>query len=600
MVANRQASTNIDLKKCREYLESLQTSEYITRIHSEEINPDKERPNFDESIKQLVLLAEKQARRTGNIHVVVNYVDAIRETPIGKRIFAEDKEKTKQEQKQTPHIEDVNEAIVPPLPEDIALPPEASKGACKWHDAYVKFSKERSPRSFQGFHEANGWALLSTVAKRRIVLYDLGAPKYTPLFTAIVARSSIASKTEAARVFIAVLDRAELKWMLGPDEMTPPAMIDHMKEVDFIDVKDMPEDRTELERKLAFAGQLGWFYEEFGEHIEAICAKNSVMAPFKGIIRRMDDCHDEYRRETISHKEQIVRDPYLSLLACMTPLDLKPYAGIDSPFWTNGFFARFAFIVPDTDEENNARFPLGNLYDAVPEELTKPLQKWHERLGQKQVDFEDVYEKSKKGSDELKGYKVIHWGLPRAVCELSPEAANAFYRYGDALKAIIKKEKLEYFEGNYIRLPMMAMRIAMLCASLEWASLESKEDKARIEMKHWAKGQEFAEQARQGLHSLWIELNKNSFASERNKLEDEICKYIAAQKTYVSVRMLTRGKFQNHTAEELSSIVDNLISSGDLVKHPPVRGGGKYYTVPGKEDRELPVSPKKNSAGGRE
>lgn len=591
-------SPKIDLKKCREYLDLLQTSEYVTRLHLREVNPDDLRPDFDESIKQLVLQAEKQAQKTGKLHVVINNVNAIREVPIGKRIFAESSESPNQGQKaSSPTKVEVTKSeviVVPPLPEDVILPPEASIGACKWHDRYVAFSQERSPRSFHGFHVANGWALLSTVAKRRIVLYDLGAPKYTPLFTAIVARSSIASKTEAARVFIAVLDRAGLKWMLGPDEMTPQAMIDHMKEVDFIDVKDMPEDDdTELRRKLAFAGQLGWFYEEFGEHIEAICAKNSVMAPFKGIIRRMDDCHDEYRRETISHKEQIVKDPYLSLLACMTPLDLKPYAGIDSPFWTNGFFARFAFIVPDTDEENNARFPKGSLYEAVPDWLTNPIEEWHEKLGEKFINIEPISEKSKKGEEKLKGYQVQYGSHPANECTLSTEAANAFYRYGDALKAIIKKEKLEHFEGNYIRFPMMAMRIAMLCASLE--------NNGKIEMKHWAKGQEFAEQARQGLHHLWIELNKNSFASERNKLEDEICKYIAEQKTYVSVRMLTRGKFQNHTAEELIAIIDNLINSGDLVKHPPIRGGGKYYTVPGKEeDRGLPESPKKVSAGGRE
>src|SRR2546429_1210677 len=182
------------------------------------------------------------------------------------------------------------------------------------------------------------------------------------------------------------------------------------------------------------------------------------MAPFKGIIRRMDDCHDEYRRETISHQEQIVRDPYLSLLACMTPLDLKPYAGIDSPFWTNGFFARFAFIVPDTEEENNARFPKGNLYEAVPDDLINPLNEWHKRLGQKFINIEPIYEKNKKGEEHLKGHEVQYGPHPQTECKLSHEATEAFYKYGDALRAIVKRDKLEQFEGNYIRFPMMAMR----------------------------------------------------------------------------------------------------------------------------------------------
>jgi hypothetical protein len=571
-----------------EYIRKFETEEYIARIRKGEVDPEQERPtSFPPELIPDIRRIEMAAKNIGKLQPVKIQIDRARkESPVFEAVY-QGTEKQQPKEDEATEVKS-KELIIPPLPEDVALPPEASLGACKWHDRYVQFSQERSPRSFHGFHVANGWSLLSTVAKRRVVLYDLGAPKYTPLFAAIVARSSIASKTEAARVFIAVLEKAGLKWMLGPDEMTPQAMIDHMKKVEFIKVEEMETtDRAELERTLGFAGQLGWFYEEFGEYIEAICANNGVMAPFKGIIRRMDDCHDEYKRKTISHQEQVVQDPYLSLLACMTPLDLKPYAGIDSPFWTNGFFARFAFTVPDdSDEENNARFPTGNLNEAVPPELITPLAKWHQSLGQRHVVFNEVTEKGKKGVETLKGYEVGYGPHPQKECKATEEAMDAFYRYGDALKAIIKKERLDHFEGNYIRFPMMAMRIAMLCASLE--------NDGRIEMKHWAKGQEFSEQARQGLHHLWIELNKNSFAQEQNNLEDEICKYIAEQETYVSVRMLTRGKFRNHTAEKLTPIIDNLVSSGDLVKHPPVRGGGKYYTVSGKESRKLPDTAKKS------
>ena len=561
------------------YIKKLETEEYVARIHKGEIEPEQERPiSFPSELISIIQRLERTAKNTGKLPPVKTQIDRARKNPAFEAIYqGTDKKHEKKEDRTNPEVKS-NEPIVPPLPKDVALPPEASAGACKWHDRYVEFSKLRSPRSFQGFHEANGWALLSTVAKRRIALDDLGAPKFTPLFIAVVARSSIASKTEAARVFIAVLDRADLKWMLGPDEMTPQAMIDHMKEVNFVKVEEMPEDDTELKRKLAFAGQLGWFYEEFGEHIESICAKNSIMAPFKGIIRRMDDCHDEYRRETMSHKEQVVSDPYLSLLACMTPLDLKPYAGIDSPFWTNGFFARFAFNVPDTEEENNARFPKGNLYDAVPNELINPLKDWHKQLGQRTIEFEDVYEPNKKGEDELKGYRVIHGELPRATCELSDEAMDAFYRYGDTLKAIIKREKLEHFEGNYIRFPMMAMRIAMLCASLE--------NDGKIEKNHWAKGQEFSEQARQGLHYLWIELNKNSFAQERDRLEEEIIKYVTAQEKWITSRIMRRNRFYECDLKIFDDTLERLIKAGDLIS----RREGKMlgYSIPGEEKRSWP------------
>lgn len=557
---------------CRDYIRKLETQEYIDQLRKGEIDPEQERPTFSEEVAAFVRRIEQTATRAGKQHPVKLQIEAARKNSAFEVIY----QGTAEKEEEALEDESCNSlSICPPLPKEAVLPPEASIGACKWHDQYVAFSKMRSPRSFEDFHEANGWALLSIVAKRRVVLYDLGAPKYTPLFIAIVARSSIASKTEAARVFISVLDKAGLKWMLGPDEMTPQAMIDHMKKVDFIDAKDVPEDISELKRNLAFAGQLGWFYEEFGEYIEAICANNGVMAPFKGIIRRMDDCHDEYTRKTIAHQEQVVLDPYLSLLACMTPLDLKPYAGIDSPFWTNGFFARFAFIVPDTEEENNARFPPGNLYDAVPHELTKPLVDWNQRLQQRIVDLVPVSETNRKGEVNLKGYKTSYWGLPRAECKLLPDAMDAFYRYGDVLKAIIKEKKLEHFEGNYIRFPMMAMRIAMLCASLE--------NNSQIEMKHWAKGQEFAEKARKGLHSLWVELNKNSFAQERERLEDKIVTYVTVQKTWVTARMMTKNKFKDQDTKAFQDILDGLVKAGELVSKHEGRMVG--YAIPNTEDK---------------
>jgi hypothetical protein len=452
----------------------------------------------------------------------------------------------------------------PPLPEALKPPLNGSRGACLWHDEYVAFSKWRSPRSFHNFHEGNGWAILSTIALHRVRL-DLGSKRYTPLFLASIADSSVSAKTEAAKVFHAVLDKAGLKWTLGPDNTTPQAMIGDMATItglkadsDYINWSD--EEKEIFTRELAFKGQRGWFYEEFGEQMDAMCRANGVMVDFKGIIRRMDDCYDEYSRSTITHKKQIVEYPYLSLIACMTPLDIKVQAGANSPFWRDGFFARFAFITPHENERTRGRFPEGSIYDAIPDTLTAPLQSWNNRLGTREVLIEPQYH---EGSNNIKKYTIEYGLFPEKICILSPNAKEAFYRYGDALDDIIEETKIKQFEGNYKRFPMMAMRIAMLCASLE--------NNGYIEMKHWWKGQEFAEMARQGLHELYAQVNISiGQSSGKLTIADKILMYMKEKRkqgiTHVAIRDMARGPLQGDDGGKIKNEIDVLVKDGSVIR----------------------------------
>src|SRR5436189_420867 len=142
-MATTQAPPKIDIHACRAYLERLQTSEYVTQIKLGEINPSDERPDFDEAIKPLVLHAEKQARQSGNIHVVINAIDEIRRTPIGRHIFASAELKQEQRAK----VADVKDSkqIMPPLPEGVELP----SVAYPLRDAYVQYSRAVSPEGYE-------------------------------------------------------------------------------------------------------------------------------------------------------------------------------------------------------------------------------------------------------------------------------------------------------------------------------------------------------------------------------------------------------------------------------------------------------------------
>ena len=57
-----------------------------------------------------------------------------------------------------------------PLPKHIILPLSLGSDACPWLDEYIDFSRYWSPRSYDGYHEAIGLFVLSTVASKTCIL----------------------------------------------------------------------------------------------------------------------------------------------------------------------------------------------------------------------------------------------------------------------------------------------------------------------------------------------------------------------------------------------------------------------------------------------
>src|SRR5256886_13041770 len=111
--------------------------------------------------------------------------------------------------------------VMQPLPESAILPEGLSKGACLWLERYIKFSKRLSPSGYEGFHEAVGLWLLSTIAARRIGLPLGGSMQYTMLYIALCARSGIFAKSETTAVGVKTLKQAGEGWLLIGDKSNP-------------------------------------------------------------------------------------------------------------------------------------------------------------------------------------------------------------------------------------------------------------------------------------------------------------------------------------------------------------------------------------------
>jgi hypothetical protein len=166
-------------------------------------------------------------------------------------------------------------------------------------------------------------------------------PRYTSLLLAIVARTSVWAKSSAANIATDTIRAAGLLYLLAPDESTPEAYLKRISTTSSnVDGwgRLSSQNQELLKAQLAFSAQRGWFYDEFGQKIQAMMKPNGTMAAFRSMFKRFDDCKEEYTNDTITRGLEPIKKPFLALLASMTPADLASYAGKGS-LLPDGFFA---------------------------------------------------------------------------------------------------------------------------------------------------------------------------------------------------------------------------------------------------------------------
>lgn len=454
-------------------------------------------------------------------------------------------------------------AECPPLPAAAQLDPGLAAGAAPWLDAYIEFSRAWAPRAFDDFHEAVGLWVLSTVAARRVVTH-LGPPRFTNIYIANVARSSIWTKTTAAAIGGDVLAEAGLRFLLAPDECTPQAYVVAAANTGRSDWDRLsPEQDAQARLDIGFAGQRGWAYDEFGMKVDAMMRDNGPMAEFRGLLRRLDDCPDRYEYVTMGRGSAVMDRPYLALLASLTPADLVRHARAGGPLWQDGFWARFAFVAPPVDAiPALGRFPPGRR--TPPPDLVQGLREWHEWLG-----VPEVIVTERTGEDPK--VKTKEWDVfvnrpePRE-CTLGAGVEDAFYRYHDALTQLITEGGNPDWDGNYSRFAEKALRVASLLASMENHGL--------IELRHWARGQAVAERWRAGLHHVYDAVN-SSAASPQVLTEEKILRIVRKLGQATVRDVLTYGR--DLTSLACSTTMEAMAKVGVLEVVRKTRAGTLVY-----------------------
>ncbi|MDQ3829981.1 MAG: hypothetical protein M3361_11890 [Candidatus Tectomicrobia bacterium] len=192
-------------------------------------------------------------------------------------------------------------------------------------------------------------------------------------------------------------------------------------------------------------------------------------------------------------------------------LCLQPYARARSALWSDGYFARFAFVVAPLTEYGNARYPKGRL--TYPKELVTALRQWHERLGVPEVSVLPVLDQKSKPTGR---YRLAGGELRETTYTLSDPVWEAYYQYDAAMRRLIGQAETQDLDGSYARFPMKALRIAGLLASVEGGPSR------RIERHHWYRGRQIAERWRASLHRLVSQLEADVGDSRAAKVEAHV------------------------------------------------------------------------------
>lgn len=421
----------------------------------------------------------------------------------------------------------VDSTGIPPLPDVIKAQEVRAHLASPTLDAMIDYFRHWATRSYEGYHEAVALWVLSTIAARRVVLsWRRGV--WTPLYLMIVSRSTAHAKTEAAFYGSQILESCGLDFLLVPDETTPQRLLSRMsgKMVPRNYSTMNPDERESFCRSAAFSGQKGWQYDEFGDLLQEVIKGRGSNAQFYRLLKQLYDSKTTFKYDTISRGEEKIDMPYLSIIGTTAPDSLAPIAGSDSPAWTDGAFARIAWIVPPSDSLKLDSAPDGSAN--VPQFIKDRLLAWHYRLGEPTCEVVDLAEqeelldqalgtdRNKRKQRDAPEYRIDRGELPQSQVYWTDSGVHAAHElYYASLATMGRDYNLdERFRSNYGRLPDMALKIAMLLASLE--------NNGHMDMRHWGRGQQIAERWRYNLHELIAQLSTGHAKPTYGDLESAV------------------------------------------------------------------------------
>lgn len=238
------------------------------------------------------------------------------------------------------------EELYPSLPPEADLPHHPAPGtpSGSWLKDYLAFAQQVAPMADPHIHLAVGLFILAVAVARRVCL-QVGVQRIYPnLYMLVVAPSAIHHKTTAFQVGLAVMKAAGLDQLLLPQRASPEALLSEMSASPPPNLSTFtPAERERWQAERQFAAQRGWLLDEASHLIETLGGETP--GSFLTTMNALYDCPDREVIYTRTRGRQAVENAYLTFLGATTPTAIASALTADAP-WNNGFWSRFALIIP--------------------------------------------------------------------------------------------------------------------------------------------------------------------------------------------------------------------------------------------------------------
>jgi hypothetical protein len=410
-------------------------------------------------------------------------------------------------------------------PPTVASSEEASSGSGfgPFLDEYIQFSRRRSPEAYDLYHLACGLFVLSTIAARRFAI-PKGKEFYPNLYLVLIGPSGIFAKSTTASVAKDVVSAAGaekylIRWA------TPERL-----------VQKMAEDDSSGQRALVF-GEIGGLVRELGQ--------GERFGAYHSLLRDLYDCEKQYSRSTISRQDEKVSRPYLSVIGTATPADFIIVAHRFSPFWRDGFLARFLLAAPPLNQPVITE-TLGSHLEPIPETLVTKLRDWDGRLGAPTLVASDP--------EIVAEGQVVIPQVREAIIDWRP-VEDAYDQYRRELRGLFNNREVhEDLTATYNRFPDGALKIAALVASVEGKDV--------IEMSDWEIALRVVDQFRASLHYVHQQCQFGSLAEQQQAIHTaavRIYTFLVGKKNSGKKPEATRGQIVNNFGRANKTVPEEIV-----------------------------------------
>ncbi len=352
--------------------------------------------------------------------------------------------------------------------------------AGKFIDDYMTFATHDAPMSPPLFHQTYALAILSTAIARRVFVSVGTNAIYPNLYIMLSAPSTLYTKTTGYKSAMKLIETAGLSHLLLPDGVTPQSLITELSNRPQDNFKDWTQDdKEEWQQERLFAGQRAWWIDEAARLLSQFQQKH--LADLLPIVLRLYECESKIKVSTQIRGRETVRNSYLTICGPTTPAALRSHLKTHD-YWTNGLFARFLLVAPDTA-------PVRVFYPdpfPIPPALAKHIN---------QLTFEKLEQPKENAIGPTPP-------PPATEAKITPEVKSKWDNYHAAMFEIISRKNVpEKLHACYGRFHEKAIKIAMLLAVSDWVRM-AKGNPLVIQSHHWARAQEMTEGYRASLHRM--------------------------------------------------------------------------------------------------